>query len=428
MTHPPPNVSHLDKVPTDEPLHPLPLGAPTATEVTWPLSRWLQLATSLVTPDILERAKRFAAELMAPHALIMRDARGDFGLAIGVLTPAEASLPVTSRLAEVTTRHVLLELGQALQMTQLDHDAARVLAAVAHAFTIDPHGARAAAMAAHPEAVNDPRSGRFEREAFTYWAHAVQRAGGLEDDVYRLAVRRGAWRHYMQRPLEHFEPTLTRKPFWESAELPAARALEAAFPEILAELHALMSPQAGGASVSFAKYHSRVVAAGGWSDVQLFAGCRRDRAHCERCPRTASVIAAQPRLNSVIFGSHFFSRLVPGTHLSKHCGPSNFRLRCHLALTVPPGVRIRVGHETREWQPGKCLIFDDSFEHEVWHDGAEDRVVLICDLWHPEIILEKHIVPLLNEKQREGLSAAVAQRHLVLQERTYSTGASVARD
>jgi aspartate beta-hydroxylase len=40
-------------------------------------------------------------------------------------------------------------------------------------------------------------------------------------------------------------------------------------------------------------------------------------------------------------------------------------LRCHLGLVVPPGVRIRVGDEVREWTAGECLIFDDSFEHEV---------------------------------------------------------------
>mmetsp|Transcript_11273 Transcript_11273/g.28837 ORF Transcript_11273/g.28837 Transcript_11273/m.28837 type:complete len:156 (+) Transcript_11273:1040-1507(+) len=152
-----------------------------------------------------------------------------------------------------------------------------------------------------------------------------------------------------------------------------------------------------------------------------------DRAHCARCPRTAAVIAGQPRLNSVIHGSHFFSRLVPGTHLSKHCGPSNFRLRCHLALVVPPGVRIRVGNEEREWVAGRCLIFDDSFEHEVWHDGDEDRVVLICDLWHPEIVLEKHVLPQLNPKQHDGIEAAMRGQHLYLQERTYSTGTTIVR-
>jgi aspartate beta-hydroxylase len=177
----------------------------------------------------------------------------------------------------------------------------------------------------------------------------------------------------------------------------------------------------------FAKYHSRVVHAGDWSDVQFFAGCQLDRTHCAMCPKTAAVIAAQPRINSVIYGSHFFSRLIPGTHLSRHCGPSNFRLRCHLGLVVPPGVRIRVADEVREWKAGECLIFDDSYEHEVWHDGSEDRIVLICDLWHPEIDLERHILPMLNEKQRESMARAQAGQHICLQERTYSTGATVLR-
>ena len=116
-----------------------------------------------------------------------------------------------------------------------------------------------------------------------------------------------------------------------------------------------------------------------------------------------------------------------GTHLAAHCGPSNFRLRCHLGLVVPSGVRIRVGDEVREWEAGKCLIFDDSFEHEVWHDGDEDRVVLICDLWHPDVDLERGIMPLLNERQREALAHAQAGNHIPLQERTYSTGTSVSR-
>ena len=81
----------------------------------------------------------------------------------------------------------------------------------------------------------------------------------------------------------------------------------------------------------------------------------------------------------------------------------------------------------REWKQGECLIFDDSFEHEVWHDGDSDRVVLICDLWHPELDLDSTIVPFLSPEQREALGAASAGKHLPLFERTYSTGATVAR-
>lgn len=31
------------------------------------------------------------------------------------------------------------------------------------------------------------------------------------------------------------------------------------------------------------------------------------------------------------------------------------------------------------------LIFDDSFEHEVWHNGTSVRLVLIVDVWHPDL-------------------------------------------
>ena len=81
----------------------------------------------------------------------------------------------------------------------------------------------------------------------------------------------------------------------------------------------------------------------------------------------------------------------------------------------------------REWAEGRCLIFDDSFEHEVWHEGDSDRVVLICDLWHPDLDLPSTVLPLLAPHQREALEHASAGRHLPLQERTYSTGNKVRR-
>ena len=43
----------------------------------------------------------------------------------------------------------------------------------------------------------------------------------------------------------------------------------------------------------------------------------------------------------------------------------------------------------RTWKEGKFIIIDDSFEHEVWHDGTELRLILIVDFWHPEIPLHE---------------------------------------
>ena len=31
------------------------------------------------------------------------------------------------------------------------------------------------------------------------------------------------------------------------------------------------------------------------------------------------------------------------------------------------------------------LLFDDSIEHEAWNEGSETRVVLLFEIWRPEI-------------------------------------------
>lgn len=61
-----------------------------------------------------------------------------------------------------------------------------------------------------------------------------------------------------------------------------------------------------------------------------------------------------------------------------------------MPVPVPVPVRVPLWWQVREWKVGECLIFDDSFEHEVWHDGSTDRVVLICDLWHPDVYALLH--------------------------------------
>lgn len=46
---------------------------------------------------------------------------------------------------------------------------------------------------------------------------------------------------------------------------------------------------------------------------------------------------------------------------------------------------LRVGNEERPWVEGKMLIFDDSMEHEAWNTSDEERVVLLFEIWRPEL-------------------------------------------
>jgi aspartyl/asparaginyl beta-hydroxylase (cupin superfamily) len=80
-----------------------------------------------------------------------------------------------------------------------------------------------------------------------------------------------------------------------------------------------------------------------------------------------------------------FSRLKAGAKIPPHHGMINTRLICHLPVVVPAGCGFRVGNDRREWIPGKVWLFDDTVEHEAWNDAREDRVVLIFEVWKPEL-------------------------------------------
>lgn len=133
---------------------------------------------------------------------------------------------------------------------------------------------------------------------------------------------------------------------------------------------------------------------GDWKQFELYARGQQRKDNCLKAPITCSLIQQFPAARDCRRGQVKFSVMHPGTHVWPHCGPTNCRLRAHLGLVVPEGTRLRVAEEERTWQEGEFLIFDDSFEHEVWHEGKSLRLVLIIDIWHPQ----------LTEQQRRTLS------------------------
>ena len=149
-------------------------------------------------------------------------------------------------------------------------------------------------------------------------------------------------------------------------------ALESAFEIIRAELLALersdFPESPDSLTIVRDGYDER-----GWRYLGLLgqgAGLAENR---RRCPASVRACSAVPRLVNA-----GFSLFLPGTHLYPHRGERPGVLRCHLPLVVPSGdLGLRCGGETRRWQPGRCLIFDDTFEHEAWNHGASERVVLL---------------------------------------------------
>jgi aspartyl/asparaginyl beta-hydroxylase (cupin superfamily) len=98
------------------------------------------------------------------------------------------------------------------------------------------------------------------------------------------------------------------------------------------------------------------------------------------CPKTAKLIYSIPEIISCDY-----SFLKPNSHIRPHKGYTRMVLRCHLPLIVPPRNKcsIRVGDEIKDWEEGKLIIFDDSFEHEAWNRSDQNRAVLMFDIPNP---------------------------------------------
>jgi aspartate beta-hydroxylase len=130
-----------------------------------------------------------------------------------------------------------------------------------------------------------------------------------------------------------------------------------------------------------------------WSACFLWEYGARNEPVCEACPITTKALTAIPQ-NHVPgkAPTAFFSILRPGAHIPPHTGVTNTRAIIHLPLVVPPACRFRVGGETREWQVGKAMAFDDTIEHEAWNDSESARIVLIFDVWNPYLTSEEQML------------------------------------
>eukprot|EP01032_Pedospumella_encystans_P008625 gene8625-10215_t len=227
-------------------------------------------------------------------------------------------------------------------------------------------------------------------------------------------------------------PGLRAQPFWDTAQLPWIARLEAAYDDIKREFMALkeggLLPSQGTKVSGFQHYRSPKTTTsedpsnitdsgvspelgesatdrGQWNVCYFYLHGMDFSDNLARCPITASAIEAVTRQ----YHHALFSALAPDTHVKPHCGPTNKKLRCHLPLHIPTshstvtteqnnllGIGMSTTAPDTPWlrvhdqycalQEGKCIVFDDSFEHEACNNSlTEPRVVLIVDFWHPDL-------------------------------------------
>lgn len=117
-----------------------------------------------------------------------------------------------------------------------------------------------------------------------------------------------------------------------------------------------------------------------WQVYMLNCMGMRVERNCARCPFTASLVDQVPDLFQA-----FFSILEGGKSIPAHSGIYRGYLRYHLALKVPRErpPRIRIKDHFHEWREGESVVFDDSWEHQVYNEADDLRVVLIVDVLRP---------------------------------------------
>ncbi|XP_061294807.1 aspartyl/asparaginyl beta-hydroxylase isoform X6 [Bos javanicus] len=223
--------------------------------------------------------------------------------------------------------------------------------------------------------------GRF----YFHLGDAMQRVGNKEAyRWYELGHQRGHFASVWQRSLYNVQG-LKAQPWWtptETGYTELVKSLERNWKLIRDEGLAAMDRTHG----LFLPEDENLREKGDWSQFTLWQQGRKNENACKGAPKTCSLLDKFPETTGCRRGQIKYSIMHPGTHVWPHTGPTNCRLRMHLGLVIPKeGCKIRCANETRTWEEGKVLIFDDSFEHEVWQDAASFRLIFIVDVWHPEL-------------------------------------------
>jgi aspartate beta-hydroxylase len=101
----------------------------------------------------------------------------------------------------------------------------------------------------------------------------------------------------------------------------------------------------------------------------------------DKCPALAALLASMPEVLSASI-----SFLAPNKHIPRHRGPFRGVIRYYLGLSVPlapdgqPATVLTIAETDYRIGNGECLLWDDTYPHEVWNRSEEVRIALLLDV------------------------------------------------
>ncbi|WP_266157676.1 aspartyl/asparaginyl beta-hydroxylase domain-containing protein [Dyella silvatica] len=99
------------------------------------------------------------------------------------------------------------------------------------------------------------------------------------------------------------------------------------------------------------------------------------------CPELAKLVSSIPDVLSATL-----SFLAPHKHIPRHRGPFKGVLRFQLGLSVPlaadgrPAAILALNDHEHLIGDGECLLWDDTYPHEVWNHSDQVRIALLLDV------------------------------------------------
>jgi aspartyl/asparaginyl beta-hydroxylase (cupin superfamily) len=207
-----------------------------------------------------------------------------------------------------------------------------------------------------------------------------------------LEMMMGRKQIFLQQPSQYYFPELPQIQFYERDAFPWLEILESRTDEILAELQEVMTDE-----TVFRPYVERVADRPrpdidrmtenpDWTAFYLWKNGEIVGDNTARCPNTLRALEGLPHCRiAKRTPSILFSKLRAGAKIPPHHGLINARLICHLPLIVPDGCGFRVGNDARPVRKGQAWVFDDTIEHEAWNNSKETRVILLFEIWRPEL-------------------------------------------
>lgn len=216
---------------------------------------------------------------------------------------------------------------------------------------------------------------------------------------------------FYQKPSVFYYPGMPQREFYERSEFPWLAEMEAAIPDMQEELRGVIArtqefkPYVQG-QPNRPRPNNPLLDDPSWGAHYFWKDGVEITENSVHCPKTMAALAAAPiPVIQERSPMALYSVLEPGTHIAPHYGMLNTRLICHIPLILPSDCALRVGGETRPWKAGEALIFDDSFEHEAWNRSDQRRVILLFEIWRPEITAEERqalttIFEAINEYQK----------------------------